>query len=133
MDKFEEFQTTLAKSNEVFTTFRQEMEKVRRGNGAASQPLRSGSSLSSLIFFFSVNCLNDPQMTKKIKSLEKETTQWRGKWENNNQALLQMAEEVTHFLHTICLKGKDAWDASHIKILAHAANGDNFNLIPKVW
>lgn len=30
MDKFEEFQTTLAKSNEVFTTFRQEMEKVRK-------------------------------------------------------------------------------------------------------
>lgn len=28
MDKFEEFQTTLAKSNEVFTSFRQEMEKV---------------------------------------------------------------------------------------------------------
>ncbi|CAL9702177.1 unnamed protein product [Knipowitschia caucasica] len=61
MDKFEEFQTTLAKSNEVFTTFRQEMEK----------------------------------MTKKIKKLEKETTQWRSKWENNNQALLQMAEEKT--------------------------------------
>nr|XP_057934559.1 gamma-taxilin isoform X2 [Doryrhamphus excisus]XP_057934560.1 gamma-taxilin isoform X2 [Doryrhamphus excisus] len=61
MDKFEEFQSTLAKSNEVFTTFRQEMEK----------------------------------MTKKIKKLEKETTQWRTKWENNNQALLQMAEEKT--------------------------------------
>ncbi|MBN3303053.1 TXLNG protein, partial [Amia calva] len=61
MDKFEEFQTTLAKSNEVFTTFRQEMEK----------------------------------MTKKIKKLEKETTVWRTKWENNNQALLQMAEEKT--------------------------------------
>lgn len=28
MDKFEEFQSTLAKSNEVFSTFRQEMEKV---------------------------------------------------------------------------------------------------------
>lgn len=28
MDKFEEFQTTMAKSNELFTTFRQEMEKV---------------------------------------------------------------------------------------------------------
>uniref|UniRef100_A0A3B3ZIS2 Taxilin gamma n=1 Tax=Periophthalmus magnuspinnatus TaxID=409849 RepID=A0A3B3ZIS2_9GOBI len=56
MDKFEEFQTTLAKSNEVFSTFRQEMEK----------------------------------MTKKIKKLEKETTQWRTKWESNNQALLQM-------------------------------------------
>ncbi|XP_055500910.1 gamma-taxilin-like isoform X1 [Leucoraja erinacea] len=61
MDKFEEFQTTLAKSNEVFTTFRQEMEK----------------------------------MTKKIKKLEKETTVWRTKWENNNKALLQMAEEKT--------------------------------------
>lgn len=28
-EKFEEFQTTLSKSNEVFTTFKQEMEKVR--------------------------------------------------------------------------------------------------------
>lgn len=34
------------------------------------------------------------QMTKKIKKLEKETTQWKTKWESNNQALLQMAEEV---------------------------------------
>ncbi|XP_037678080.1 gamma-taxilin isoform X2 [Choloepus didactylus] len=61
MDKFEEFQTTMAKSNELFTTFRQEMEK----------------------------------MTKKIKKLEKETIVWRAKWENNNKALLQMAEEKT--------------------------------------
>ncbi|XP_072440530.1 gamma-taxilin-like isoform X1 [Chiloscyllium punctatum] len=30
MDKFEEFQSTLAKSNEVFTTFRQEMEKMTK-------------------------------------------------------------------------------------------------------
>ncbi|KAJ7300334.1 hypothetical protein JRQ81_000056 [Phrynocephalus forsythii] len=61
MDKFEEFQTTMAKSNELFTTFRQEMEK----------------------------------MTKKIKKLEKEIIVWRTKWENNNKALLQMAEEVS--------------------------------------
>uniref|UniRef100_A0ACB8FIE1 Uncharacterized protein n=1 Tax=Sphaerodactylus townsendi TaxID=933632 RepID=A0ACB8FIE1_9SAUR len=61
MDKFEEFQTTMTKSNELFTTFRQEMEK----------------------------------MTKKIKKLEKETIVWRTKWENNNKALLQMAEEKT--------------------------------------
>ena len=33
-------------------------------------------------------------MTKKIKKLEKETMVWRTKWENNNKALLQMAEEV---------------------------------------
>lgn len=33
MDKFEEFQTTLAKSNEVFTTFRQEMQKVGQSGG----------------------------------------------------------------------------------------------------
>ncbi|KAL1021750.1 hypothetical protein UPYG_G00017510 [Umbra pygmaea] len=73
MDKFEEFQTTLAKSNEVFTTFRQEMEK----------------------------------MTKKIKKLEKETTLWRNKWENNSQALLQMAEEKTvRDKHYKALQGK---------------------------
>ncbi|XP_061886261.1 gamma-taxilin isoform X1 [Entelurus aequoreus] len=35
------------------------------------------------------------KMTNKIKKLEKETTQWRTKWESNNQALLQMAEEKT--------------------------------------
>lgn len=34
-EKFEEFQTTLSKSNEVFTTFKQEMEKVRRRRGGA--------------------------------------------------------------------------------------------------
>lgn len=45
MDKFEEFQSTLAKSNEVFTTFRQEMEKVRPENGAVSHPLHSGLCL----------------------------------------------------------------------------------------
>lgn len=37
------------------------------------------------------------QMTKKIKKLEKETIIWRTKWENNNKALLQMAEEVRWF------------------------------------
>lgn len=36
-------------------------------------------------------------MTKKIKKLEKETITWRTKWENNNKALLQMAEEVRWF------------------------------------
>lgn len=36
-------------------------------------------------------------MTKKIKKLEKETIIWRTKWENNNKALLQMAEEVRRF------------------------------------
>lgn len=97
MDKFEEFQTTLSKSNEVFTTFRQEMEKVRRDNCAASQPLLSSFIILRLIVWMI------PQMTKKIKSLEKETTQWRGKWESNNQALLQMAEEVTCvIIYTIC-------------------------------
>ncbi|XP_049575123.1 gamma-taxilin isoform X3 [Syngnathus scovelli] len=34
-------------------------------------------------------------MTKKLKKLEKETTQWRTKWESNNQTLLRMAEEKT--------------------------------------
>lgn len=45
-----------------------------------------------LLFLFWL--LYFPQMTKKIKKLEKETTLWRTKWETNNQTLLQMAEEV---------------------------------------
>lgn len=51
MDKFEEFQSTLAKSNEVFTTFRQEMEKVRNGIAATDRlrPLLTSVSLFSLL------------------------------------------------------------------------------------
>lgn len=64
MDKFEEFQSTLAKSNEVFTTFRQEMEKVRPENGAVSHPLHSGF-LSLKFSFFSVNGLNEPTDDKE--------------------------------------------------------------------
>lgn len=86
MDKFEEFQSTLAKSNEVFSTFRQEMEKVSLDLGGVYVHTRMHAHCLSFVFL---------QMTKKIKKLEKETTQWRSKWESNNQALLQMAEEVT--------------------------------------
>lgn len=47
------------------------------------------------------------KMTKKIKKLEKETSQWRNKWESNNQALLQMAEEKTlRDGHLKALQGK---------------------------
>lgn len=35
-EKFEEFQNTLSKSNEVFTTFKQEMEKVMAVTHSAS-------------------------------------------------------------------------------------------------
>jgi hypothetical protein len=50
MDKFEEFQSTLAKSNEVFTTFRQEMEKVRDESPLylCWQHAQIGSSTSAL-------------------------------------------------------------------------------------
>lgn len=41
-EKFEEFQTTLSKSNEVFTTFKQEMEKVGRLLGCKMQEGRKG-------------------------------------------------------------------------------------------
>lgn len=44
-------------------------------------------------------------MTKKIKKLEKETIIWRTKWENNNKALLQMAEEVRGFPRLPCVMG----------------------------
>lgn len=100
MDKFEEFQSTLAKSNEVFTTFRQEMEKVRPRNKFGNNCWLVASFQVSLVSLLAVDYMVCYlQMTKKIKKLEKETTQWRTKWESNNQALLQMAEEVK--VHTI--------------------------------
>lgn len=86
-EKFEEFQTTLSKSNEVFTTFKQEMEKVRvrarRGGGEELSPPVPRVTAVFLI-----------QMTKKIKKLEKETAMYRSRWESSNKALLEMAEEV---------------------------------------
>ncbi|XP_076338552.1 uncharacterized protein LOC143240266 [Tachypleus tridentatus] len=58
-NKYEEFQTMLAKSNKVFTSFKTDMDK----------------------------------MSKKVKNLEKETSQWKMKWENSNRALIDMASE----------------------------------------
>lgn len=58
-DKYEEFQTTLNKSNEMFSHFKKEMD----------------------------------QMSKKIKKLEKETGNWRSRWESSNKALIEMATE----------------------------------------
>lgn len=83
-EKFEEFQTTLSKSNEVFTTFKQEMEKVRVW-GRREELCRL---CSTWLFDFVI------QMTKKIKKLEKETAMYRSRWESSNKALLEMAEEV---------------------------------------
>lgn len=84
-EKFEEFQTTLSKSNEVFTTFKQEMEKVRlcgRGEGPLCVTCAPCDRFALI------------QMTKKIKKLEKETAMYRSRWESSNKALLEMSEEV---------------------------------------
>lgn len=50
MDKFEEFQSTLAKSNEVFSTFRQEMEKVSLALGRVHARMTSTLTASHLCF-----------------------------------------------------------------------------------
>lgn len=66
MDKFEEFQSTLAKSNEVFTTFRQEMEKVRQRNSSVSQLLMIvGRFHLFLVSLLAVNCLDLPPDDQK--------------------------------------------------------------------
>lgn len=59
-------------------------------------------------------------MTKKIKKLEKETIIWRTKWENNNKALLQMAEEVRWFpTIKVCLWSRRLLKPGHL----HRAGG----------
>lgn len=58
--RYEEFQSVLTKSNDMFNSFKKDMEK----------------------------------MSKQIKRLEKETTQWKQKWENSNKALANLSGEV---------------------------------------
>lgn len=93
-DKFEECHSTLSKSNEVFTTFKQEMEKVSRepsaGENAENELFPPGASFPFVFFLFCFPL----QMTKKIKKLEKETAMYRSRWESSNKALVEMAEEV---------------------------------------
>ncbi|XP_075551720.1 uncharacterized protein LOC142585094 isoform X1 [Dermacentor variabilis] len=57
--KYEEFQGALVQSNQLFRTFKQDMEK----------------------------------MSKKIKKLEKETVQWKSRWEASNKALADITAE----------------------------------------
>ncbi|RWS26319.1 gamma-taxilin-like protein [Leptotrombidium deliense] len=57
--KYDEFQTVLSKSNEMFISFKKDMER----------------------------------MAKQIKKLERETVQWKNKWESCNRALVILSEE----------------------------------------
>lgn len=57
--KYEEFQGALSQSNQVFRSFKADMDK----------------------------------MTKKIKKLEKETVQWKMRWESSNTALVGLSTE----------------------------------------
>lgn len=83
--KFDEFQGTLAKSNQIYARFKKEMDNV----GAAEPPLPppplpSGESRSAPVF----------QMTEKMSKMEKETNLWKSRFENCNKALTDMMEEV---------------------------------------
>lgn len=59
MDKFEEFQTTMAKSNELFTTFRQEMEKVFIGLPSLMKSNIEMHAVSGLHFRFYKHLLSE--------------------------------------------------------------------------
>ena len=59
-NKYDEFQTVLTKSNDMFANFKRDMER----------------------------------MSKQIKKLEKETLQWKNRWETSNKALLKLSDEV---------------------------------------
>lgn len=50
-EKFEEFQNTLSKSNEVFTTFKQEMEKVFKKHVVTMETDRHFYFLFHMMYF----------------------------------------------------------------------------------
>nr|XP_046191783.1 gamma-taxilin-like [Oncorhynchus gorbuscha] len=79
------------------TEWRHECELLKEQETQLKQQVTSYLSLAGTVEvpLCSSDLFSVLQMTKKIKKLEKETTLWRTKWETNNQALLQMAEEKT--------------------------------------
>ena len=97
-EKFEQFQETLTRSNEVFSSFKKDMEKVSKMT----------FSLSLSLFFFLRNMFlfiligfiiflhihfNNLQLTKANKKLEQENNTWRSRWEKTNNTLIDMLEE----------------------------------------
>ncbi len=116
-DKFEEFQKTLTKSNQVFGTFKKEMDKVTILISLPTPTIHflknSHVKAPDLSIFSSI------QMSKTIGTLEKEMLMWKGRYEKCNKSLLDMAQEVWHY-HGNSNKGRGfKWNCA-----AHTAHGD---------
>lgn len=102
------FQEALLKSNEVFETFKQEIEKVHDiglfKNCMCSQAMFTDvyavcmNFILKLSAFFSGNI----QMTKSIKELKKENQFLKSKTEKSDITLIELVDEVDH-LHLICM------------------------------
>ncbi|KAL8577313.1 hypothetical protein ACOMHN_048367 [Nucella lapillus] len=88
-ERYEEFQGTINKSNNLFQKQMSEMDKVE------TPQLEVKTSHLRMMLGTEVNGHMDVQMGKRIKKLEKEGAQWRAKWEASNKALLNMAVEKT--------------------------------------
>ena len=106
-EKFEEFQKTLTRSNEVFGTFKKEMDKVKTSSivcvweGGRGPPGVCVGGVRDLLVCVCVGGGGDLhstchllQMSKTITVLEKEMVMWRSKYEKCNKALIDTAEEV---------------------------------------
>lgn len=91
VDKFKQVEETLNKSNELFMTFRKEMEQV-----CLFCPITFAIKRYIYVSLIGV-CIH--QMTKKTKKLEKENSAIKGKCDTMNKNILEMAEEVC-----FCLK-----------------------------
>ncbi|KAA8582964.1 hypothetical protein FQN60_015510, partial [Etheostoma spectabile] len=82
-EKFDEFQATLAKSNEIYVRFKKEMDKV--GGDYRVNLVGGNEDVGSLI----------EMMSEKMKKMDKESNLWRTRFENCNKALTEMMEERT--------------------------------------
>ena len=86
-EKFEEFQQALSKSNDVFGTFKKEMDKVKFLFVVVDSRLTS----CALVHTHTHTLL---QMSKTIATLDKESTLWKSRYEKCNKSLLDVSEEV---------------------------------------
>ncbi|XP_078279006.1 beta-taxilin-like, partial [Rhinoraja longicauda] len=105
--KFEEFQTTLSKSNEVFTTFRQEMEKMTKKikkleKETTMYRTRWESSNKALLDMVEEKTLRDKEFENlqiKIQRLEKLCRALQTERNDLNKKVHDLSVQSTHEGH----------------------------------
>ncbi|MPC15338.1 Alpha-taxilin [Portunus trituberculatus] len=93
MEKYEDFQKTLEKSNQIFHTFKKEMEEVSSQGKTDPKGFCHVCEIKNRETIGPLKTADGELMAKKIKKTEKDTKSWKERCEGANKALLEMVTE----------------------------------------